>query len=326
MITDQEIQSARYRWDIISADLSMKRHGRELRALCPFHNERTPSFYIAPDKGFFHCFGCGAHGTAIDYLMRTRNLDFVEAVHEINGTSPRQPREHASPPAAGPNRDEPRRDSQSEVDAVMRGCTALQEGTAAYLYLHLRGLANFRPPSRLAREALWAHPGLYCHEIGKPLPALVAPITSSAGITAVQRIWVLPRVEFADGVGPKDSRAPLHVRKKTLGEMFDGAVRLGTPRDRLGVAEGVETAIAAALLNRGMPVWATCGASRLGSIAIPEGVTTVRIYGDNGETGHDLANRAADIYDHRGFNVEVRFPAPRHSDFNDQLQAEEALR
>ena len=61
------------------------RRGREHSGLCPFHNEKTPSFYVVEDKGFFHCFGCGAHGDAIGFVMRADNLDFVEAVERLAG-------------------------------------------------------------------------------------------------------------------------------------------------------------------------------------------------------------------------------------------------
>ena len=61
------------------------RRGREHSGLCPFHNEKTPSFYVVEDKGFFHCFGCGAHGDAIGFVMRADNLDFIEAVERLAG-------------------------------------------------------------------------------------------------------------------------------------------------------------------------------------------------------------------------------------------------
>src|SRR6185437_12987398 len=63
----------------------LTRKGREYAGLCPFHNEKTPSFYVVDDKHFFHCFGCGAHGDAIGYLMRADNLDFIEAVERLAG-------------------------------------------------------------------------------------------------------------------------------------------------------------------------------------------------------------------------------------------------
>src|SRR5205823_6411512 len=71
--------------DLVGQRVRLVRRGRELGGLCPFHNEKTPSFYVAEDKGFFHCFGCGAHGDAIGFLMRADNLDFIEAVERLAG-------------------------------------------------------------------------------------------------------------------------------------------------------------------------------------------------------------------------------------------------
>src|SRR5205823_3989286 len=65
---------------LVGRRVKLIRRGRELGGLCPFHHEKTPSFYVVEDKGFFHCFGCGAHGDAFGYLMRAENLDFIEAI------------------------------------------------------------------------------------------------------------------------------------------------------------------------------------------------------------------------------------------------------
>jgi DNA primase len=71
--------------DLVGRHVRLTRRGREQAGLCPFHNEKTPSFYVVEDKGFFHCFGCGAHGDAIGYVMRAENLDFIEAVERLAG-------------------------------------------------------------------------------------------------------------------------------------------------------------------------------------------------------------------------------------------------
>src|SRR6267142_1410843 len=71
--------------DLVGRRVRLNRQGREHRGLCPFHNEKTPSFYVVEDKGFFHCFGCGAHGDAIGFVMRADNLDFIEAVERLAG-------------------------------------------------------------------------------------------------------------------------------------------------------------------------------------------------------------------------------------------------
>jgi DNA primase len=68
---------------LVGRRVRLVRRGREHAGLCPFHHEKTPSFYVVEDKGFFHCFGCGAHGDAIGFLMRADNLDFIEAVERL---------------------------------------------------------------------------------------------------------------------------------------------------------------------------------------------------------------------------------------------------
>jgi DNA primase len=71
--------------DLVGKRVRLTRRGREHGGLCPFHNEKTPSFYVVEDKGFFHCFGCGAHGDAIGFLMRAESLDFIEAIERLAG-------------------------------------------------------------------------------------------------------------------------------------------------------------------------------------------------------------------------------------------------
>jgi DNA primase len=69
--------------EIINARVPLKRAGREYRANCPFHNEKTPSFWVSPTKQFYHCFGCSAHGTVVSFLMNYDRLSFVEAVEDL---------------------------------------------------------------------------------------------------------------------------------------------------------------------------------------------------------------------------------------------------
>ncbi|MFC3551295.1 DNA primase [Lysobacter cavernae] len=69
--------------EIIGARVPLKRQGKEYSARCPFHDERSPSFTVSPTKQFYHCFGCGAHGTAISFLMNYDRLEFLDAVEEL---------------------------------------------------------------------------------------------------------------------------------------------------------------------------------------------------------------------------------------------------
>lgn len=69
--------------DVIDSRVPLKKAGSEYKACCPFHEEKTPSFTVSPQKQFYHCFGCAAHGTAIGFLMEFENMEFVEAVENL---------------------------------------------------------------------------------------------------------------------------------------------------------------------------------------------------------------------------------------------------
>jgi len=69
--------------EVVGRRVQLKKAGREFKACCPFHDEKTPSFTVSPGKGFYHCFGCGAHGTAIGFLMEFDHMSFVEAVENL---------------------------------------------------------------------------------------------------------------------------------------------------------------------------------------------------------------------------------------------------
>ena len=69
--------------DVISQYVNLKKRGRNFFGLCPFHDERTPSFSVAPDKEIYHCFGCGAGGSVFNFIMEHENLTFVEAVQQL---------------------------------------------------------------------------------------------------------------------------------------------------------------------------------------------------------------------------------------------------
>lgn len=83
MIPDDQVEEVRARSDIVAVigeHLPLKRAGKDYRALCPFHEEKTPSFYVVPSKGFYKCFGCGESGDLFSFVMKRMGLDFTEAV------------------------------------------------------------------------------------------------------------------------------------------------------------------------------------------------------------------------------------------------------
>lgn len=84
--------------EVIDSRVPLKKAGREFQACCPFHNEKTPSFTVSPSKQFYHCFGCGAHGTAVGFLMDYEHMEFVEAIEELaHKAGLSVPREAGSP-------------------------------------------------------------------------------------------------------------------------------------------------------------------------------------------------------------------------------------
>jgi DNA primase len=88
--------------ELIGSRVELKKAGREYRACCPFHNEKTPSFWVSPQKQFYHCFGCGAHGTALGFLMEYDKLSFPEAIEELAGRLGLEvPREASGQPDPG---------------------------------------------------------------------------------------------------------------------------------------------------------------------------------------------------------------------------------
>src|SRR5471030_2919965 len=86
MIPQEFIQSLLGRVDIVDVvdrHVKLKKAGANFSACCPFHNEKSPSFSVSPSKQFYHCFGCGAHGDAIGFLMEYSGLGYIEAIKEL---------------------------------------------------------------------------------------------------------------------------------------------------------------------------------------------------------------------------------------------------
>ena len=133
--------------DVIERRVPLKKAGREWTACCPFHDERTPSFYVSPAKQFFHCFGCGAHGSAIKFLMDYERLEFPDAVEELAQSV------GLTVPREGGRDDRPREDKTDLYTLLDDSARWYQEqlprSTEAQAYCKQRGLdaktiADFR--------------------------------------------------------------------------------------------------------------------------------------------------------------------------------------
>ncbi len=124
--------------EIIGSRVQLKKAGREYKACCPFHNEKTPSFWVSPDKQFYHCFGCGKHGTALGFLMDYDHLAFPEAVEELAGRLGLEVPHEGGSDAGARRADEPLYDLMARVARFYAECLA-REGRARD-YLAGRGL------------------------------------------------------------------------------------------------------------------------------------------------------------------------------------------
>lgn len=123
---------------VIEAYVPLRRVGANYLARCPFHNEKTPSFTVSPSKQFYHCFGCGAHGTALTFLMEHAGLSFIDAVHELAARVGMR-----VPEAVGPSRTEEDRRERllallAQADRYYR--QSLRSNPRAIDYLKGRGL------------------------------------------------------------------------------------------------------------------------------------------------------------------------------------------
>ena len=127
--------------DLVDEQIPLRKAGRDYAACCPFHNEKTPSFTVSRDKQFYHCFGCGAHGTAIDFLMEYHRLGFVEAVAELAQRAGLElPRQVEGEDAGGGPSRQPLYDILEEAAGWYR--RQLRTSPAAVDYLKGRGLTG----------------------------------------------------------------------------------------------------------------------------------------------------------------------------------------
>jgi DNA primase len=129
--------------EVVGRYVKLTRRGREHVGLCPFHKEKTPSFNVVEDKGFYHCFGCGAHGTAIDFVMAIENLGFPEAlarVAEITGIP--APRRTAAASSAAPETSQRLLAANAAAAAWFQAALAGPAGQEARAYLERRGLGG----------------------------------------------------------------------------------------------------------------------------------------------------------------------------------------
>ena len=130
----EEVRQANDIVDILSQYVHLKRSGRNFFGLCPFHNEKSPSFSVSPDKQIFHCFGCGVGGNVFTFLTKIEGISFVEAVQML------AERANIQLPTLANNVDSVKEELKAKVYKV-------NEFTAQFYHENL-----YRPESKIAQE------------------------------------------------------------------------------------------------------------------------------------------------------------------------------
>ena len=143
--SDQFLEDLRARAglaDVIGRRVKLTKKGREHLGLCPFHKEKTPSFTVNEDKGFYHCFGCGEHGSVFDFVMATEGLNFPEAVEKLAGEAGMEV------PQDSPEERQRQEQRQTLYDVTEKAARFFQHqllspaGKQAHDYLKGRGLTD----------------------------------------------------------------------------------------------------------------------------------------------------------------------------------------
>ncbi len=141
---DDKIEEVRSRADIVEivgAHVRLRRAGRNFVGLCPFHNEKTPSFSVNPERGFFHCFGCGAGGSVFNFIMRVEGLTFPEAVRSLaRKYGVTLPEHDQSGPAAG-EREAMLKANEVATEFFAHVLWNSSDGAVARDYLKSRGIS-----------------------------------------------------------------------------------------------------------------------------------------------------------------------------------------
>lgn len=299
--------------DVIGRRTKLRKAGRSLVGLCPFHSERTPSFHVYDATNGYHCYGCGANGDAIRFLMETERVDFRTACDMLaNGDLPL-----VTEVERAKAREEDAAARQASIDQaaeIWSKSVPLDGRTPADVYLQSRGI-EIRPTRfRFVRCPAWFN--AQTGECGPDLPALVC------GVSDVDDNFIgLQRVFLADGGKRKaDMRNP----KLSLGRPAGGAIRVEGVGPQVAVVEGPEdgASVRQILLAAGnsMPVWIACGTSMMPQIQFPEIVGRVTIGGDNNKAGRAAATTSKAAYQDRGLEVRAVYPDDAFGDWNDQLR------
>lgn len=282
---------------VIARHVKLFRAGREWKACCPFHNDKTPSFTVNDEKGFYHCFGCQAHGDVLDFVQAMERVGLRQAA-EIIGQMPAAPLQ----PHPAPGR-EADRETQAEALEIWLNAAPIA-GTPAETYLRTRGLTCRLPEClRFAR--------LSYGKRGRRHNVLIALAENAEGEpTGIQRTYLNDAGTGKAGV-PKP--------KLSLGRIGGSAIRLAPPAGELVICEGLEDGLTLQQ-EIGIATWVAAGVGNMRTMRLPIGVRSVIIGADADPSGEAGAQEAAKRFAAEGRRVRIIRPFEGFADFNDELQ------
>lgn len=278
--------------EVIGRDERLIRSGREYKALCPFHNDRSPSMSVVPSKGFYHCFACGAHGDVITYVRHRHGLGFVEAVEALVADyglagAPARHSLRAKPLKRDPRKDSAEQQRDEEKARALFERTTPAAGTLAEEYL-TRRVPDLRCVDRRVLQQLRFTCLDYYYEIApaeeekRPkehdrwrvlgrFPAMVAPVQTVTGVIKGVHITFLA----ADGSGKlrvchphTGERLPA---KKMRGTVWGGAIRLGPAAESMAVSEGIENGLTFLAAKPDTPLWVAGSLGNIAGIGVGQG-------------------------------------------------------
>lgn len=292
---------------VIGQYVALRRAGREFVGLCPFHNEKTPSFTVAPEKGFAHCFGCSWNGDVIDFLRDHQGIPFKEAIERLESEAGVDG-EQGSRGRLQIVKDQADQ-AASLFGAAMRIWREARdaEGTLVERYLMSRSVGigaqvadiRYHPRCPFGKD-----------DAGNQrfVPAMVALVRNPG----TREPMGIHRTELTH-----DGRK---VDRKMLGPCHGGVVMLAAhiADTGVGISEGIETGLAVIELGGG-PVWATLSRGSLERFPLLGGIHRLTIFADNDKPGIDAAQKCAKRWLAAGLAVEIQAPQQEGDDFADVL-------
>ncbi len=294
------------------AGVKLHRAGNEMKACCPFHADRTPSFTIYADDRRAHCFGCAWSGDVLDFVQQAYGVKLPGAIEMLDGGALRELEQQRAPA-------KPKPDMRPVAQRIVNASAPIK-GTPAEVYLRSRGItmalphtlrfARLAPPQIEGNGVLAANgPGL--------LPALVAIVTDARGqLVGLQRTYLTEEGSKVAVKATDSDRKPKV--KYSLGNVIGGSIQLGPASASMLVTEGLEDGLTLAQAL-GRSVWVAAGTSMMPQMVFAPETKAVVIGADGDAAGDLAATKAAAAYREAGLAVRIMRPTPPYKDFNAEL-------